>query len=182
MSIYLIIFCLNNLQISSKTLKKTSLKSTPYKVKRPKNFLISFKKLNKPYMEKGLCSYYNSIFHGRYTSTGDVFSNKKWTCAHKTLPLPSVILVTYINNKQIKGVKLLVNDRGPFIKNRILDVSQEVAKEIGVIKIGIKKVVIFFLEKESLHLLKTGVFLPIKKSLNIGEINLILKKNNIVLV
>lgn len=161
--------------------KKTKSVNEFYKVKISRKNSILFKNFTnnyKNYVEKGLCSYYHNMFNGNKTSTGDIFYNNRWTCAHRTLPLPSIILVTFIHNKKIKGIKLLVNDRGPFIKNRIIDISRKVAEEIGIIKIGIIKVVIFLLEKDTKNMLKTGVFKPIPKLLNIKEINKVLKENN----
>ena len=160
-------------------LSYTNVISSKVKVKTPfKNSLTILKKLNQPYVEKGLCSYYHDNFNGKKTSTGDIFINSKWSCAHKTLPLPSVILVIFSSEKKIKGVKLLVNDRGPFIENRIIDVSKKVAEEIGLVNKGVIKVVIVLLKKESTKLLKTRLFLPIEKLLTIEEINGILEENN----
>jgi rare lipoprotein A len=133
--------------------------------------------ISKIHVEEGLCSYYSNKFHGNKTSTGDIYSNDLWTCAHKTLPAPSVILVTFLHNKKIKGVKLLVNDRGPFIKNRIIDVSMTVAKEMGIVNKGLIKVVIFLLRNETKALLKTKKFFPIERLLDLEEINNILKIN-----
>jgi rare lipoprotein A len=153
-------------------------KVIPIKVNVPKNSLKILKNLNQPYLEKGLCSYYHDSFNGKKTSTGDIFINTKWTCAHKTLPIPSVILVIFSSKKQIKGVKLLVNDRGPFIKNRIIDVSKKVAEKIGLVNKGVMKVVIILLKNETNKLLNDKVFLPIERILTIEEINQILEENN----
>ena len=162
--------------------KNKSNDTSYYQVKiANKNNLNNFLKKNIYFIEKGLCSYYHNYFQGRKTSTGDVFSNKKWTCAHKTLPIPSVILVTFIYEKKIYGVKLLVNDRGPYVKKRILDVSQEVAKNMNFLHKGITNVIIFLLPKESLLVLKTGIFIPIKSILTFKEINEHLLQNNITL-
>ena len=176
MSKYILLFLINNINPIPQQKKIPKF----YKVQIPfKNSLKFFENLNKPYLEKGLCSYYHNIFNGNKTSTGDIFSNNKWTCAHKTLPLPAVILVMFYYNNQIRAVKLLVNDRGPFIKNRIIDVSEKVAKEIGIRKKGLKKIIIILLKNETIKLLKTGLFFPIEKLLTIKEINKILKENNL---
>ena len=168
------------LYINHKKPSSLKVKTTTYKTKRPfKNVATFIENLNKkPYIERGLCSYYHNMFHGRTTSNGDIFDNNKWTCAHKTLPMPSIILVTFLYKNKIRGVKLLVNDRGPFIKDRIVDVSNKVAKEIGILDKGVIKVVIFLLKKETLIMFKTGAFTPIERILDVEDINKILKENN----
>jgi len=80
----------------------------------------------------GVASYYGPGFHGKKTASGEVFDMYKMTCAHRTLPFGTVLLVTNIENK--KSVKVRVNDRGPFIKGVIIDLSLGAAKKIGLSK------------------------------------------------
>ena len=85
----------------------------------------------------GVASWYGGEFHGRPTSSGEVYDMYQLTCAHNTLPLGTVVMVTNLENG--RSLELKVNDRGPFVKERILDVSYaaaqmlgEVAEDVGV--------------------------------------------------
>jgi rare lipoprotein A (peptidoglycan hydrolase) len=132
-----------------------------------------------PYYEIGLCSFYHKKFEGRKTATGDIFSNKKYTCAHKTLPLPSIILVLFLEGSEMKGLRLLLNDRGPYKPKRILDVSYNIAEYLKIKKLGLRKIMIMFLPKDSEEILITKRYLFHKKILNMHEICYLLCKNNI---
>lgn len=94
------------------------------------------------YIAEGLASYYGGrdVFHGRKTSTGERFDKNGLTAAHRTLPLPSVIRVTNLENG--RSVRLKVNDRGPFAEtdDRILDVSERAAKILGFHGRGLARV------------------------------------------
>jgi rare lipoprotein A len=83
-------------------------------------------------------SYYGSKFHGRQTSNGEIFDMYKFTCAHKTLPFNTKLKVT--NEDNGKYVIVRVNDRGPFVYGRDLDLSYAAAREIGLISEGVKEV------------------------------------------
>jgi rare lipoprotein A len=90
------------------------------------------------YSETGKASWYGKKFHGRQTSNQEVFDMYKLTAAHKTLPLPSYVEVT--NKKSNKKVIVRVNDRGPFVSNRIIDLSYAAAKALDFIHDGIADV------------------------------------------
>ena len=90
------------------------------------------------YSEKGLSSWYGKAFHGRKTSSGAVYDMHKLTAAHKSLPLNTWVKVKNLENG--KEVKVLVNDRGPFHGNRIIDLSYAAAKVIGMVNQGIAPV------------------------------------------
>lgn len=107
------------------------------------------------YAEVGTSSYYGGrdVFHGRKTSTGEVFSKNGLTAAHKTLPLPSIVRVTNLKNG--RSIKLRINDRGPFVKNRIIDVSEKAAHLLGFHHDGIAKVRVECLVGESMQLART---------------------------
>ncbi|MBN1970848.1 MAG: septal ring lytic transglycosylase RlpA family protein [Candidatus Delongbacteria bacterium] len=79
-------------------------------------------------------SFYGSKFHGKKTASGEMFDMYKMTAAHKTLPFGTELLVTSLDTK--KSVKVVVNDRGPFISGRDLDLSYAAAKELGIINKG----------------------------------------------
>ena len=86
----------------------------------------------------GIASYYADKFHGRRTSSGEIYDKEKLTAAHKTLPMGSRVKVSRLDNDMAVVVK--INDRGPFVKNRIIDLSKAAAKKIGLINAGMAKV------------------------------------------
>ena len=86
------------------------------------------------YRERGIASWYGRKFHGRRTSSGEKYNMYAMTAAHKTLPLPSYVRVTNLKNR--RSVVLRVNDRGPFVDNRIIDVSYSAAEKLGMVRDG----------------------------------------------
>ncbi|MGE5153682.1 MAG: septal ring lytic transglycosylase RlpA family protein [Bdellovibrio bacteriovorus] len=86
------------------------------------------------HVERGLASWYGRQFHGRKTSSGERYNMYAMTAAHKTLPLPSYVRVTNMENGRSAVVK--VNDRGPFHGPRVIDLSYSAAKKLGVINKG----------------------------------------------
>lgn len=86
------------------------------------------------YVERGIASWYGRKFHGRRTSSGEIYDMYAMTAAHKTLPLPTYVAVTNLkNNRQIV---VRVNDRGPFHDNRIIDLSYAAARKLGIFTSG----------------------------------------------
>ena len=102
------------------------------------------------YKETGISSWYGPKFHNRRTANSEVFNENAMTAAHRTLPLPSYILVTNLQNN--RSARLRVNDRGPFAKGRILDVSKKAARVLGFEKQGTTLVHVQILGKESKRL------------------------------
>jgi len=102
------------------------------------------------YTETGTASWYGPNFHGKPTANGEIFDMYALTAAHRTLPLPSVVRVTNLSNNH--SIIVRVNDRGPFARDRILDVSKAAAKALGFLKQGTAKVRVDILPKESLAL------------------------------
>jgi len=90
------------------------------------------------YVQYGIASYYGEKFHGSRTASGELFNKWDHTCAHKRLPFGTKLEVTNLKNK--KSVVVRVNDRGPFVKGRIIDLSYAAAKKIGMIGAGTVKV------------------------------------------
>lgn len=86
----------------------------------------------------GESSYYADKFHGRKTANGEIFDMYKKTAAHKTLPFNTMLKVTNLENNQ--SVIVRVNDRGPYKKGRILDISYGAAREIDMISSGVVRV------------------------------------------
>lgn len=98
------------------------------------------------YTEIGHASWYGKKFHGRQTASGEIFDMHKKSAAHKTLPLGTYVRVNNFRNN--KYTVLRINDRGPFVKGRIIDLSYAAAKEIGLIGHGVAKVKVTALGKE----------------------------------
>ncbi|WP_036692507.1 septal ring lytic transglycosylase RlpA family protein [Pedobacter glucosidilyticus] len=96
--------------------------------------------------QSGKASYYADKFDGRKTASGEVFRNHKLTAAHKTLPFGTKVKVTNLNNG--KTVKVRVNDRGPFVAGRIIDLSKQAAKKIAIDKVGVARVTISYKKKK----------------------------------
>jgi rare lipoprotein A len=86
----------------------------------------------------GTASYYGGKFHGRKTASGERFNQEALTAAHKTLPLGTKVRVTNVRNGESVDVK--INDRGPYIKGRVIDLSKGAARELGMIRSGTAKV------------------------------------------
>lgn len=92
----------------------------------------------------GVASYYGRRFHGRRTANGERFNMNEMTAAHRTLPFGSRVRVTNTSNG--RSVVVRINDRGPFIRGREIDVSRAAAEEIGMIRRGHSNVEIELLE------------------------------------
>jgi rare lipoprotein A len=95
----------------------------------------------------GLASFYAAKFHGRRTASGERFNSKLLTAAHLTLPFGTQLKVT--NPANSKYVIVRVNDRGPYIRGRLLDLSRAAADLIGITRSGVARVELEILEKEA---------------------------------
>lgn len=104
------------------------------------------------YQEIGIASWYGNEFKGRKTANGEIYNPNALTAAHRTLPMPSWVKITNLDNN--KSIIARVNDRGPFSKKRIIDVSQEVATRLGFKNIGTAKVKVELLPKTTAEILK----------------------------
>jgi len=89
---------------------------------------------SKGYKKRGVASWYGSQFDGKATACGERYDMYKYTAAHKTLPLPSYVNVKNLTNG--KSVIVKINDRGPFVDNRIIDLSYAAAKKIDMLSAG----------------------------------------------
>lgn len=99
------------------------------------------------YSEVGIASWYGKDFHNKRTANGEKYDMNTLTAAHRTLPLPSIVKVTNLENG--RSLVLRVNDRGPYAKNRIIDISKRGAQLLGYQMQGTAKVRVELLEKES---------------------------------
>ena len=91
-------------------------------------------KASKGFRQRGVASWYGTKFHGRKTANGETYDMYAMTAAHKTLPIPSYVRVTNLNNQ--RSVIVRVNDRGPFHQGRIIDLSYAAATKLGITRTG----------------------------------------------
>ncbi len=90
--------------------------------------------------ETGGASWYGGKFQGRLTANGEIFDTDKFTAAHKTLPFNTIVKVTNLSNN--KSVLVRINDRGPFVAGRIIDLSRAAAEKIGLVGKGVVQVML----------------------------------------
>jgi rare lipoprotein A len=114
---------------------------------------------SKGYLKYGEASWYGHKFHGRPTANGEIYDMYQLTAAHKTLPLGTYVSVTNLSNQ--KQVVVRINDRGPFVKGRIIDLSYVAAKNIGLVGPGTADVKIVALGKEVGKLKRQGFVEPV---------------------
>ena len=140
------------------TIQNEDLSQGHYKVGNPYtiNDIKYIPKLVSEYDEIGIASWYGPKFNLKKTANGEIFDQDKISAAHKTLPLPSIVKVTNLENNDI--IFLRVNDRGPFVNNRIIDFSKKAATKFGFYEKGIANV--------RVQLIDSGPHLLNKKYLN----------------
>ena len=99
---------------------------------------------NHPKTQIGIASYYGKKFHKKRTANGEIFNMYKVSAAHKSYPLGTKVRVTNLENG--KSIKLVINDRGPFVKGRIIDLSYKAARKLDFVNQGTTKVKIEVIE------------------------------------
>ena len=104
------------------------------------------------YNKTGIASWYGPKFHGKLTANGEIYNQHALTAAHKTLPLPSAVKVTNLKNN--KSIVLRINDRGPFVNDRIIDLSSKAADILDLKREGTGLVRVQILREKSLYLEK----------------------------
>ena len=124
--------------------------ATGYKIGKPYQIAGRWftPKADAGYDEVGAASWYGSDFHGRATANGEIFDADEITAAHPTLPLPSYVRVTNLDND--RSIVVRVNDRGPFARNRLIDVSRRTAELLGFKRNGNAKVRVQYIDKARL--------------------------------
>ena len=132
--------------------EKSGLASTPkgyYKVGDPYqiNGIWYYPKVDYQYDETGIASWYGEAFHAKLTANGEIYDMNDLTAAHRTLPMPSLVRVTNLENG--RSMVLRVNDRGPFAAGRIIDLSRRSAQLLGMDRQGTAKVRVQILAEES---------------------------------
>jgi rare lipoprotein A len=138
--------------------------TTGYKVGKPYqiNGVWYYPSEDYAYDETGIASWYGPDFHGKYTANGDIFDQNGLSAAHRTLPMPSIVRVTNLENG--RSIELKINDRGPFAHGRILDLSKHAAELLGMDLQGTARVRVQIMADESRQLalqLKSGDTPPI---------------------
>jgi len=113
------------------------------KMGNPKSYVINGiryfpQKDRQGFSQTGIASWYGTKFHGRLTSNGEVYDMYKMTAAHKTLPLPTYVKVSNLENG--RSIMVRVNDRGPFVEDRVIDLSYVAAIKLGMTQAGTARV------------------------------------------
>lgn len=115
----------------------------------------------KGYKERGKASWYGTKFHGRRTANGEIYNMYAMSAAHKTLPLPSYAKVTNLDNG--RSIIVRINDRGPFVHGRIIDLSYTAAQKLGYVNKGVARVEVEALDPNTLP--------PVTETLLAGDVN-----------
>jgi rare lipoprotein A len=118
---------------------QSSQREPPSRYGNPDSYVVFGKtyrtlKSSNGFRERGVASWYGEKFHGRKTSSGEIYDMYYLTAAHKHLPLPTSVRVTNLENN--RSIVVRVNDRGPFHDNRVLDVSFAAAQKLGMVEKG----------------------------------------------
>jgi len=121
------------------------------------------------FVERGVASWYGEKFHGRNTSSGEPYDMHSMTAAHKTLPLPTYVRVENLSNGRSVVVK--VNDRGPFVNDRIIDLSFAAAKKLGVVGPGTARVEISAVDPGTSSSPTQQVTRPVVRAVPLAENN-----------
>jgi rare lipoprotein A len=131
------------------TVPSAPQQAQPYKIGKPYQVdgVWYYPKADMDYDETGIASWYGPGFHGQYTANGEIYDQNGLTAAHKTLPLPSMVRVTNLDNG--RSIVVRVNDRGPFVNGRIIDLTRRDAQLLGFIDQGTAKVRVQVLKDES---------------------------------
>ncbi len=127
-------------------------KTPPYKIGKPYqvNGVWYYPKADYKYSETGIASWYGPGFHGKHTANGGVYDENGLTAAHKTLPMPSMVRVTNLENG--RSIQVRINDRGPFEAGRVIDMTRRGAQLLGFIDRGTARVRVDIMPEESQQL------------------------------
>lgn len=117
--------------------------------------------VDRSYDQIGIASWYGDEFHGRPTANGEIFDKRRLTAAHKTLPMPTLVEVENLENGRTIVVRL--NDRGPFVDNRLIDVSHAAADALGFTGKGLARVRVRYLAEAAL-----GDLAPMRSEAKLG--------------
>ena len=136
-------------ELTAKVKVKAPKTKAIYKVGKPYeiNGVWYYPKIQYDYIESGIASWYGSKFHKKKTANGEIFDMNGVSAAHRTLPLPSLVRVTNLNSG--RAINVRVNDRGPFVNGRIIDLSRRAAQLLGFERAGTAPVRVEILASES---------------------------------
>ena len=123
---------------------------------------------SKGYIEKGMASWYGTKFHGRKTANGEIYDMEKFTAAHRILPLGTYVKVRRTDGKG-ESVVVKINDRGPFVDNRVIDLSRAAARQLDMLNEGVAPVVVTALGEEILQGKTDEITLRPRLDYNTGE-------------
>ena len=160
----------------TKNYKNLPKENPIYKIGNPYeiNSIWYYPERNLHYDETGIASWYGNKFAGKLTANGEIFNPNKVSAAHKTLPMPSMVRVTNLENG--KSLIMRINDRGPFVAGRIIDLSRKAAELLSFKDKGIARVRVQILPEQSLRLEKMaiqGVFPNLKKEdIKLPQVNI----------
>ena len=119
------------------------------------------------YEEDGRASYYSDKFEGKSTASGDKYHKDKMTAAHRHLPFGTVVRVT--NKENQKTVDVVINDRGPYVEGRIIDLSRAAAETLGIIQAGVARVHLEVIEPYDPKSEKYSEARPLRKETDVDE-------------
>jgi len=131
-AVFLLVLSLGLLSCTANVALVKNETGKPYSVKG--KTYVPLKKVAAGHVQKGVASWYGPGFHGKKTSSGEKYDMYNMTAAHNVLPMNTLIKVTNLANN--KAVVVRINDRGPFIDDRIIDLSYGAAKELGMLGPG----------------------------------------------
>ncbi len=140
-------------QLAAEGAKRAAAPAAPhkgiYKVGEPyfQNGIWYYPAADDTYDETGIASWYGPDFHGKVTANGEDYDMNALTAAHRTLPMPSFVRVTNLDNGRSLVVR--VNDRGPYLRGRIIDLSRRAAQLLGFIDVGTARVRVQIMPEES---------------------------------
>lgn len=146
----------------------------PYVINGIKYYPLS--SVSTDYQESGVASWYGSDFHGKKTANGEIYNMHDMTAAHKTLPLPTFVRVENLDNG--REIVVRVNDRGPFAKGRIIDLSYAAAHKIGMAEAGTARVRITVLSESQDHLRTESIDVDINEGAFAVQIGAFGNKDN----
>jgi rare lipoprotein A len=137
---------------SSKMVTEDQNGIPPYKLGKPYQIEGAwyYPKVDYDYSETGIASWYGPDFHGKSTANGEIFDQNALTAAHKTLPMPTIVRVTNLENG--RSIEVRINDRGPFKNNRIIDLTRRGAQLLGFEGQGTARVKVQVMKEDSILL------------------------------
>jgi rare lipoprotein A len=136
----------------SKLATEDSNSIPPYKLGKPYQIEGAwyYPKVDYDYSETGIASWYGPDFHGKSTANGEIFDQNALTAAHKTLPMPTIVRVTNLENG--RSIEVRINDRGPFKNNRVIDLTRRGAQLLGFEGQGTARVKVQVMKEDSILL------------------------------